>query len=85
MKHLRNIKVIDKNYKEPTTRYKFKLKDHVKVDSAIKLVKNKIYKITDRYKDGNINNYKLDDGFWEYESNLIPLTREEKLAIKFNI
>ena len=55
------------------------------IKEIIKLVKNKIYKITDRYKDGNINNYKLDDGFWEYESNLIPLTREEKLAIKFNL
>ena len=85
MKHLRNIKVIDKNYQIPPTRYKFKLNDHVKVNSVIKSIKNKIYRITSRYKDGNINNYKLDDGFWEYESNLIPLTREEKLAIKFNI
>ena len=62
MKHLRNIKVIDKNYQIPPTRYKFKLNDHVKVNSVIKSIKNKIYRITSRYKDGNINNYKLDDG-----------------------
>lgn len=85
MKYLKKIKVKNKNYEAPTTKYKFKLNDYVKVDSVIKLIKNKIYRITDRYKNGNINNYKLDDDFWEYESNLIPLTKEEKLAIKFNL
>jgi len=86
MRHLKKFnKIIDKNYEAPTTKYKFKVGDYVKVDSIIKSIKNKIVKITDRYKDGMINNYKLNDDFWEYESNLIPLTKEEKQMIKYNI
>lgn len=79
MKHL-------KTYENPTP-YKFKIGDYIRVDSIIKRIKDHIYIIRDRYKNDDINNYKIENtddmiDFWEYESNLIPLSKKEIKLLK---
>jgi len=80
MKHL-------KTYENPTP-FKFKHGDYVRVDSIIKRIReDHIYIIKDRYKNHSINNYRVESindmtDFWEYESNLIPLSKEEVKLLK---